>query len=309
MPGSRMESRKNDTELFMKQIILLPALLLVLGISHAQTILGTDTSTGRVYSKRRYADSSFAGTRLVNFHTIQMNKKGTVKLHIAHRFGELKSGQENLWGIDGPANIRIGFDYSLLDNLTLGIGRSANKKIVDGFAKYRFVRQAMHGSPVSMAFVGSMNVQTDKDPNKGTADAKYPYTSSRFSYLAQLILARKFTKRFSFQAAPTFIHYNLVEKLSDKNDMFFVPVAARFNLTHWLSITGEYGIKTFKYQRDMSGLHDSFSLGFDMGTGGHVFQIFCTNSYGINEVQALPYTTGNWQKGQVRIGFNVSRVF
>ena len=254
-------------------------------------------------------DSSFAGTRLVNFHTIQMHKKGTLKLHIAHRFGELKSGQENLWGIDGPANIRIGFDYSLLDDLTLGIGRSANKRIVDGFVKYRFMKQRKQGSPVSLAFVGSMNVQTDKDPNKGTVDAKYPYTINSFSYMSQLIVSRKFSKRFSFQTSPTFIHFNLVEKLSDKNDMFFVPVAARFKFTSWLAITGEYGFKTFKYQRDMSELHDSFSLGFDMETGGHVFQIFCTNSYGINEVQALPYTTGNWEKGQVRIGFNVSRTF
>ena len=304
-----MESLKNDYDIFMKQFILFASLLFVFGQTKAQTTLGTDTSTGRVHSQRQYSDSSFAGTRLVNFHTIQMHKKGTLKLHIAHRFGELKSGQENLWGIDGPANIRIGFDYSLMDDLTLGIGRSANKKIVDGFAKYRFLRQSAQGSPLSMAFVGSMNIQTDKDPNKGTADAKYPYTVSRFSYMAQLILARKFSKRFSFQAAPTFIHYNLVEKLSDKNDMFFVPVMARFKFTKWLAITGEYGFKTFKYQRDMSELHDSFSLGFDMETGGHVFQIFCTNSYEINEVQALPYTTGNWGKGQVRIGFNVSRTF
>ena len=304
-----MESRKNDTDEYMKQIILLPALLLVLGQTKAQTTLGTDTSTGRVYSIQLNNDSSFAGTRLVNFHTIQMHKKGTLKLHIAHRFGELKSGQENLWGIDGPANIRIGFDYSLLDDLTLGIGRSANKRIVDGFVKYRFMKQRKQGSPVSLAFVGSMNVQTDKDPNKGTVDAKYPYTINRFSYMSQLIVSRKFSKRFSFQTSPTFMHFNLVEKLSDKNDMFFVPVAARFKFTSWLSITGEYGFKTFKYQRDMSELHDSFSLGFDMETGGHVFQIFCTNSYGINEVQALPYTTGNWEKGQVRIGFNVSRVF
>ena len=304
-----MESRNKDTDEYMKQFFLLPALLLVLGQTNAQTTLGTDTTTGRVYSTRSNNDSSFAGTRLVNFHTIQMHKKGTLKLHIAHRFGELKSGQENLWGIDGPANIRIGFDYSLLDDLTLGIGRSANKRIVDGFVKYRFLKQRMQGSPVSMAFVGSMNVQTDKDPNKGTVDAKYPYTINRFSYMSQVIVSRKFSKRFSFQTSPTFIHFNLVEKLSDKNDMFFMPVAARFKFTNWLAITGEYGFKTFKYQRDMSELHDSFSLGFDMETGGHVFQIFCTNSYGINEVQALPYTTGNWEKGQVRIGFNVSRVF
>ena len=304
-----MESRKNDTDENMKQFFLLPALLLVLGQTKAQTTLGTDTSTGRVYSIQLNNDSSFAGTRLVNFHTIQMHKKGTLKLHIAHRFGELKSGQENLWGIDGPANIRIGFDYSLLDDLTLGIGRSANKRIVDGFVKYRFMKQRKQGSPVSLAFVGSMNVQTDKDPNKGTVDAKYPYTINSFSYMSQLIVSRKFSKRFSFQTSPTFIHFNLVEKLSDKNDMFFVPVAARFKFTSWLAITGEYGFKTFKYQRDMSELHDSFSLGFDMETGGHVFQIFCTNSYGINEVQALPYTTGNWEKGQVRIGFNVSRTF
>ena len=114
MPGSRMESRKNDQDIFMKQLILLPALLFVLGKTHAQTTQSNDTTTGRVYSKRQYADSSFAGTRLVNFHTIQMHKKGTLKMHIAHRFGELKSGQENLWGFYCSEYIRFVFEYIIV---------------------------------------------------------------------------------------------------------------------------------------------------------------------------------------------------
>jgi len=305
-----MEFLKNKTMYTVSQIVFIWAILFsAFNALAQQSGPGIDTLTGRVYSPKKFTDSTFAGTHLVNFHTTQMHKKGMVEMHIQHRFGELKSGQENLWGIDGPANIRIGLDYSLSDNLAVGLGRSSSKKLVDAFVKYRFLRQKNQGTLISMAWISSFNLLTDKDPNKGLSSAKYPYNSSRIVYMGQLLIARKFSQRFSLQVAPTVIHYNLVEKLSDKNDMLMVPVSARFKFTKWLAITCEYGIRTFRYQRDQTAFHNSASLGFDMETGGHVFQIFCTNSFGINEVQALPYSTGNWEKGIVRIGFNVTRVF
>lgn len=256
-----------------------------------------------------YVLSTFGGTRLVNTHTTEIHKRGKLDLRISHRFGELKDGYENLWGIDGPANIRIGLDFSLLDNVAIGIGRSSNKKLTDAFLKIRMFRQTYQGFPVTIAWISSVSRTNVKDPNKGKLNAIYLYPSSRLAYMHQVLVSRKFTAQFSLQVAPTLIHYNLVEKLTDKNDMFVVPVIARYKFNRWLSATTEYGIRTFRYVRDKTLYTNSFSLGMDMETGGHVFQIFVGNSFGINEVQALPYTTGEISKGEVRIGFNVSRVF
>jgi hypothetical protein len=51
------------------------------------------------------------------------------------------------------------------------------------------------------------------------------------------------------------------------------------------------------------------SLGFDIETGGHVFQLIFTNSLGIIEKDFIGETTGRWSKGDIHFGFNISRVF
>jgi hypothetical protein len=253
---------------------------------------------------------TFIGTRLINFHTVEMHPRGTLDFRISHRFGDISMGSKNLWGLDGPANIRLGLDYSLMDYLIVGIGRTANRKLVDGFIKVRILGQEEEKGFLSLVWVSSVNVFTEKDPGKAAGGAaKYLYSTNRLAYMHQLLVARKFSEQFSLQVAPTFIHYNLVEKLSDKNDMFMIPISARFKISKKVAITSEYGLRTFKYVRDKNLYYNSASLGFDLGTGGHVFQVFVSNSFGINEIRTLPYTTSSWKKGQLSIGFNINRLF
>ncbi|MBO9702104.1 MAG: hypothetical protein J7604_17985 [Sporocytophaga sp.] len=256
--------------------------------------------------------ASFKGTRLINLHTIETLGKGSLDFRISHRFSDFSTGASNFWGLDGPATIRLGLDYSITDRFTIGIGRSSYGKLVDGFLKYRILRQTMDNNmPISLTGLVTMNISADKDLNKiVTGVDKYKKFSSRIAYMYQLMVARKFNEKLTLQLSPTFIHYNMVISNSDKNDMAALGVLGRYKFTRSISLTGEYIFRLTKYTQNQSDIyHNSGSVGLDLETGGHVFQIFVTNSFAINEVQLIPYTTSKWDKGQIRLGFNVSRVF
>jgi hypothetical protein len=54
---------------------------------------------------------------------------------------------------------------------------------------------------------------------------------------------------------------------------------------------------------------NSLSLGVDIETGGHVFQLHLSNSTSMIEKGFITETTGDWLKGDIHLGFNISRVF
>lgn len=257
-----------------------------------------------------YVTSTFKGTRLINLHTVETLSKGSLDFRISHRFGDVSSGGKNLWGLDGPATLRLGLDYSVTDRLVIGVGRTSYKKYFDGFVKYKFVRQQNDGPWVSVVGVSSVNVTTDDDPNKSiTGVDRYQYFSSRVAYMGQVLIARKFSPKFSLQLTPTIIHYNMVTKANDKNNIYAIGISGRYKFTRSLAVTGEYIARTLKYTPDNSQYKDVASIGLDIETGGHVFQLFFTNASAINEVQFIPYTQGSWSKKEFRFGFNISRVF
>jgi hypothetical protein len=55
--------------------------------------------------------------------------------------------------------------------------------------------------------------------------------------------------------------------------------------------------------------YNPLSVGVDIETGGHVFQLHVSNSAGMNERAFITETTGSWEKFDVRLGFNLSRIF
>ena len=258
-----------------------------------------------------YRSATFKGTRLVNLHTVETRGRGTLEFRIAHRFGDFSSGANNLWGLDGPATIQFHLDYAITDRFMVGVGRASYNKMFDGFANYKWLRQTIDNRiPITLTFLGSTNVTSNIDPNKALNGAdRYQYFSNRVAYLAQVMIARKFNSNLSLQISPLYIHYNLVNNLTDQNDIFAVGLSSRFKITSSLALTGEYIYRVNKYSRDFDLYHNALSLGFDLETGGHLFQVFLTNSIGINEVSVVPYTESSWSKGQVRLGFNISRVF
>lgn len=260
--------------------------------------------------KKEYTIATFKYTRLINCHTSETVGRRTLDVLIAHRFGDINSGGNNLFGLDGPANIRLAMEYSHGGRLMIGFGRSSYQKMFDGFLKFRLLRQTVDGSmPLSVTLFSGMYCTGQKDLNKdANGFDRYGLFADRLSYVNQIIIARKFSSRFSIQVAPVFVHYNQVEKIRDRNDLFALSAAARVKLTKRFTLAAEYTYRlSTKYSSDI--YYDSFGAGFEIETGGHVFQVHVTNSFGISDNQFIAYTQTKWDNAGIRLGYNLSRVF
>jgi hypothetical protein len=253
--------------------------------------------------------ATFKGTRLINLHTIEVPGRRTLDFRIAHRFGPFNDGWYDFYGLDGGASIRLGLEYSLDGRLEFGVGRTSVEKMMDGFVKYRLIRQRPNGwKQVSVTLFSSTYYTILRDPDKAANGFdKYERRSSRLSYAHQIIIGRKFSDRFSMQIAPTLVHMNQVERISDLNDVFVLTGATRFKITKRSAITLEYGWRATGYTR--TKYYDTLGVGWEVETGGHVFSMFLTNSIGLTEPQFLLRTNNKWSDGGIRLGFNISRVF
>jgi hypothetical protein len=251
-----------------------------------------------------FTTATFKTTRLINAHSIEQLMGGVLDVKISHRFGTLNSGAYELFGLDN-ASIRLGADYGITNWLMVGIGRSSYEKQYDGFLKVKLLRQSKgaRSMPFSLSGFAGMYYNTLKwsDPTRTN------YYTSRINYVFQLLLARKFSEGFSLQLSPTVTHYNLVPKTTDPNDLLSVGIGARQKLTKRISLNVEYYYQIPGYK--LEGSENAFSAGFDIETGGHVFQLIFTNSTGIAENQYITKTNGQWQKGDIHFGFNIARVF
>jgi hypothetical protein len=249
-----------------------------------------------------YTTATFKTTRLINAHSIEQVAGGVLDVKISHRFGTLNGGFYELFGLDN-ASIRIGADYGITNWLMVGIGRSSFEKQYDGFAKFKLLRQSKGAKnmPLSVSGLAGIYVNTLRwsDPNREN------YFSSRINYAFQLLLARKFTEGFSLQLSPTLVHKNLVPGADDPNDLISLGIGARQKITKRISINAEYYHQFTKLEGSVNPL----SIGFDIETGGHVFQFIFTNSTGIAENQYITQTNGKWGDGDIHFGFNIARVF
>ncbi len=252
----------------------------------------------------KYTTATFKTTRLVNGHTIENVGKGVLDVKISHRFGNLNEGGYELFGLD-KATMRLGLDYGITRYLMVGIGRSTFQKTYDGFLKIKIVRQSggKRKMPVTVSYIPTIALKTLKDQDRSVKN----YASSRLSYTHQLIIARKFSESTSLQLMPTFIHQNLVSLIAEPNNMFAIGIGGRQKITKRISINVEYYYQLPNYK--LKGTTNNLSIGFDIETGGHVFQLHITNSKGMNERTFIADTRGKWEKGDILFGFNISRVF
>lgn len=246
---------------------------------------------------------TFKDTRIINGQSIETNQNGQLKFIISHRFGSINGGIDEFFGLD-QATIRLGLDYGLWDWLTVGIGRSSFEKTVDGFLKARILHQReKDGAPLSITFLSSIATQTADFPEQEREN----YFSSRLFYTNQLMFARKFSDRFSLQLMPTLVHRNLVESADVANDVVSIGAATRFQLTKMISVQTEYYYTLPDQLAEQ--YHNSLSIGVDIETKGHVFQLNVSNSQGMIEKFFIGETRGQWSEGDIYFGFNISRDF
>lgn len=252
-----------------------------------------------------YSTATFKSTRVINGQSIENVAGGVMDFRVSHRFGTFNTGIHKLFGLD-LASMRLGFEYGINDHIMVGIGRSNVNEEVDAFTKIKLLRQVESGpkkSPISLSYFGSIVMRGTAwaDPNREN------FFTSRLFYCNQLLLARKMDDKLSIQISPTHIHRNLVQTSAIEHDLFAIGYGGRYKLTRRLTFNAEYfSLVTRSVGADVS---NSISVGVDLETGGHVFQLHLTNSSSMNEKGFISETTGNWNKGDIQFGFNISRVF
>lgn len=283
-------------------------LLVIISIFIMQTIKSQDDDLMDLFgddaNTKQYTEATFKTTFLVIGQSVENPPNGNLIFNVQHRFGSVNSGLYDFFGLD-QANTRIGFQYGINDLLSVGIGRSSYRKTYDGWVKFKILRQSTgpKSMPVSITYYGNAAISALKWPEPERTN----YFSSRLSYANQLLIARKLTPGVSIQLMPTHLHYNLVETKEDENDIFSIGAGGRFKLNKRVSVNVEYYY--LLSERARKQYNDAFSIGFDIETGGHVFQLYFTNSQGIIEQHFVGQTSGNWLNGDIHFGFNISRAF
>lgn len=262
---------------------------------------------------KEYVYNAFKSSRVIMSHSMEMLRPGVLDFRILHRFGNVNRGIGEFFGLD-QATIRLGLDYGITDNLTVGIGRGSYKKELDGFIKYRVIHQSTGpgSSKFSLILIGGSTLSTIKwsDPDRDN------HFSSRMAYYGQVIVGRKFSEAFTLQLMPTMVHRNLVRVKDDPSDVYAAGIGARIKLTKRISLNVDYYYpinQSYFYPDTVATnrlmLRHPLSIGFDIETGGHVFQLHFTNAVGMNERVFLTETVNDWFKGDIQFGFNISRAF
>ena len=255
-----------------------------------------------------YVTNAFKSTRVINGQSIEMLGAGSLDFRILHRFGPINLGISQLYGLD-QSSVRFSFDYAPFNDLLIGVGRSSLKKEIDGFIKYRLLHQS-HGSremPVSLILVAGMTLET-----LPWDDPTIPnYFTSRLAFFQQVIVGSKLSDILSVQISPTLVHRNLVQQPSNPGDsintIFAVGFGGRIKITNRIAMTVDY---YHAFNGMVKGLnYDPLAIGFDIETGGHVFQVHISNSVGMNERAFIMDTRNNWAQGGIQFGFNISRIF
>jgi hypothetical protein len=263
--------------------------------------------------KTNYAYATFKTTRVVLGQSVESPAKGTLQFLVEHNFGKLNEGAYAMWGLD-QSTIRLGLEYGIKDWLSVSIGRSSYQKTFDGSVKVKLLRQSTgdRNMPFSMSFYGG----TVLNSLKWTDQTHKNYYTSRLSYVAQVLIARKFSNAFSLQLTPTYIHKNLVQFRTDRNDQLALGIGARYKVAQRTSINAEYfwQIPGFVNSYSVSTTEtakyrDCISVGVDLETGGHVFQFRLTNAQPMFERAFITETTNKWTDGGIFLGFTINRVF
>lgn len=252
-----------------------------------------------------YTLLTFKGTRLVNGHSVETKGKGDLEFIFAHRFGPVNGGIGELFGLD-DAYVRLGLDYGATENLSLSVGRNSVDKTLDGYGKYRIVRQQSGLRAVPVTITGLAGIAYRPSPPLDEMPAGFTRVD-RFAYIGQLLVARKFTTNLSLQLMPTVVHKNAVDQVRENNDQFALGFGGRYKITKSVALTGEY------YYRlnvpETNPYYNTVGFGVDIETGGHVFQLVFTNTRGLTERAFITETEGDFRDGDIHFGFNVTRTF
>lgn len=276
-------------------------LLFSFGVVSAQEDLLNELNQG-AGTKKEVADAAFKGLQITTMQSTKLAAKKEWYLVISHRFGDLTNGLDNFFGLDN-AFTKFGGLYGVTNWLTVGASRHTYNKTYEVSGKVRFAQQEVNGFPLTIVGYSTLDVNTklesDLYPDLQFAD--------RLAYTFQLPISRKFSKSLSAEINPILVHKNLIDPLYEQDNQFLVAAGGRYKLTKRLSLNLEYAARINEPENRY--YHNPLTVGLDIETGGHVFQLVFSNSQAINDVAYFTNASGQWDDKGIFFGFNMYRVF
>ncbi|WP_460219581.1 DUF5777 family beta-barrel protein [Psychroserpens sp. MEBiC05023] len=282
----------------MKNLFILILCIPILAIAQNDLLDEIDINT----IDNQSVSATFKGLKIVNFESTKLVAKQEFTFIVSHRFGSIENGFDSFFGLD-DAVTRLNFVYGISDGFNVGISRSSFQKIYEASAKYRIFRQQNKGFPFTIVGFNSILINTAlEEDNLPKLEFKH-----RIGYTAQLLISRKVNTNFSVELAPTFFHDNYVQQNNQDNSQFALGFGTRYKLSKRWSINADYGWHLNRTSH--SPFKNPLSIGFDLETGGHVFQMHFSNAQAMNTNGFIGQATGDWSDGNIYFGFNLSRVF
>ncbi|QBN18321.1 DUF5777 family beta-barrel protein [Flavobacterium nackdongense] len=285
----------------MSKIVYFFCFFFCFGIAQAQDDLLKELDSDSI-AKSQITAAAFKGLQICTMQSTKLASKGEWYFLVAHRFGDLTEGFDNFFGFDN-ALTKIGGLYGVTNWLTVGLSRHTLNKNYELTAKYKLANQEEQGFPVTIVGYNTMDINTklstDEFPElKGT---------DRMAFSTQLLISRKITTGFSMEIVPIYIHKNLYEPLSEEVDNFLLAGGGRYKISKRISINAEYALRL--NANDSSFYHNPATIGLDIETGGHIFQLVFSNSQAMNDVSYFTNANGISDGKGIYFGFNLYRVF
>ena len=288
----------------IKSLLTLVFVFFGLAFASAQDDLLNQLDT--VKSKEKEIEiAAFKGLQICNMQSTKLPVKGEFYFLVSHRFGDLTEGINNFFGLDN-ALTKIGGIYGVANWLSVGASRHTYRKTYELAAKYKLTNQEIDGFPITIVGYNTMDIDSELKKDESLPGLK---SNNRFAYTTQLLVSRKFSDSFSFQLAPIFVHKNLYDGILDQENTLLLGAGARYKLTKRLSLNLEYAGRVNLPDEFKSPYSNPLSIGLDIETGGHVFQMVFSNCQPMNDVAIFTNAVGNWNGGSIYFGFNMYRVF
>ncbi|MBI2794522.1 MAG: hypothetical protein HYX66_07735 [Ignavibacteria bacterium] len=280
----------------MKRFKVVSVTLLLFG---SVCLFAQDADDAIVKTKDKPERSAFQSTFLIDNPTGVLNTANSLQFDIQHRFGIVNSGNNDLLGLWGASNIRLGLSYSFTDILTVGFGTTKDYRLQDFNLKVGVFQQTRSGSiPVSLTFYGNAAI----DAREASFFTQF---IDRLSYFSQLIVMRRFNQAISLQIAPSFSHFNMVDSsTTPSNHIIAVEVGGKVNVTDDMAIIADYNQPLGDFSNN-----PGLALGVEVSTGSHAFQVFVGNYNRILPQANYFLNENKLSKQQILIGFNINRLW
>lgn len=285
------------------KITLSAFFLFCFGFANAQDDLMNELDATKT-DKKEMTSAAFKGLQVVNMQSTKLPTKGEFYFLVSHRFGDVTNGINNFFGLD-EATTKFGGIYGVTNWLSLGLSRHKYQKTYEFTAKYKLANQMADGFPVTIVGYNTMDIRSDLKTDL------YPElkANDRYAYSTQLIVSRKINNSLSLEINPILIHKNLYDELTDQKNTLLLGTGARCKVSKRLSVNLDYAARLNLPEAYNYPYHNPLSIGLDIETGGHVFQLVFSNSQAMNDVALYTSATGVTSGKGIFFGFNMYRVF